>query len=237
MHDADTYEVNPEFNFEYWPFAIDSDWRRFVPDKQGSSFVTVRDLQSGEDLQQWSLRTLDMKLLYDEGRRLAVTTSDREIVVLDVESGAELGRLRGHTEKISSLAILPGHDRLVSGSDDRTIRLWDLQTMEEVSDLRGHADTVWALAVTRDGQTIFSGSGDFTIRRWDTRPVSELLAARQVYKAAAARLEPMIVALFKEQGDATRVADHVEADSTLSERERQIALQIVLKTSIARMAP
>ena len=192
LHDADTYEVHTEFDPKYRLISFDEKWRRIVTAQRTRQLVSVRDFHSQDVIHQWTLKTAGPKLLYDQGRKLAVPTLDLEIVVLDVESGDELGVLRGHTGIITSLAILPGHDRLVSGSRDRTIR------------------------------------------RWDTRPVRELLTARQIYEPAAARLKPIIGALFEELGDATQIADLVEADSSLTKHERQIALQLVLKTSILR---
>ncbi len=150
------------------------------------------------------------------------------------ESGDELAVLRGHSEKIQSMIELNDCDRLVSGAEDRTIRLWSLDTLEEVAELRGHRDAVHAIVATPDGRTLFSASGDYTIRRWGTRPPRDLLTALMEYEEIATRLAPHIAALFAQLDDATAAADSVEADETLSERERQIALQLVLRESVSR---
>ena len=138
-----------------------------------------------------------------------------------------------HLGQLTSLAVLPGEERLISGSEDRTIRLWDLRTMEEVMDLRGHLDTVSWLAVTPDGATIFSVADDYTLRSWDTRTPSELFAARQEYQRAARRLTPYITDLIRERGDPDAVARQIDADESISERDRQIALHLLIRRGLA----
>ncbi len=56
--------------------------------------------------------------LIKEGEMLAVGMRDRSIALLDNESGDEVAMLRGHSEKIQSMAELNKCERLVSGSDD-----------------------------------------------------------------------------------------------------------------------
>jgi WD40 repeat protein len=129
---------------------------------------------------------------------------------------------------------LPGEQRLVSSSDDRSIRLWDLKTMQEVIDLRGHRDTVFSAVSTADGETIFSGSGDYTLRRWGTRSVGQLAATRQEYDRIAGRLEAIVDEHLRAAEDSVSVAERVDADRTLSERERQIARQLLIGRTVHR---
>ena len=62
---------------------------------------------------------------------LAVGGSDNQIRVWNLESGSEVGVLKGHTGTVSSLAF--GHGVLVSGSFDTQVRIWQVnaeQTLE-----------------------------------------------------------------------------------------------------------
>lgn len=159
------------------------------------------------------------------------------VTVFDVTSGRRLATLRGHTDQVCSVAFLPDGTRLASGSKDRTIRLWDLDTFEEVTQLRGHLDRIADLVFTPDGSALFSCSPDYTVRMWDTRPLNVMLAARDEYESISARLTPHIRALFEQLGDASAVVEHVEADTALTPREREIANQLILRESIARQVP
>ncbi len=62
-------------------------------------------------------------------------------------------------------------------------------------------------------------------------------AARDEHDAITARLGPHIRALFQQLGDASAVVEHVEADATLTPREREIANQLILRDSLARREP
>jgi len=78
--------------------------------------------------------------------------------------------LRGHTGRISVLAITPDSDRLVTASPDGTARLWNLKTADPAQDsivLRGHDDEIWALQVSSDNHWLVTASDDTTARLWD----------------------------------------------------------------------
>src|SRR3984893_10836146 len=88
---------------------------------------------------------------------------------LDVETGAELAVLRGHTDKVNAVAVMPGGTRIVTGSDDGTARVWDAATGKELHVLRGHQKEVIAVAVTLDGSRILTAGGlsDNTVSIWN----------------------------------------------------------------------
>jgi WD40 repeat protein len=53
---------------------------------------------------------------------------DNTIRVWDVESGAEVACLMGHTGNVNSVAVSSDSRYVLSGSNDRTVRLWSMPT-------------------------------------------------------------------------------------------------------------
>ena len=85
----------------------------------------------------------------------------------EVEYGACLRTLEGHTDWVNAIALSSDGRRVVSGSRDKTIKLWNLDTGECLRTLLGHMDSVCAVAFSADSRRALSGSQDKTLRLWD----------------------------------------------------------------------
>lgn len=95
-----------------------------------------------------------------------------QIRLLDLNNkDAELTDLmKGHTNRLRSLAFDPSGKMLASAGDDTTIRLWDVETRKQIGDaMAGHTDTVFTVAFSPDGNRLVSGGGDTTVRLWDIK--------------------------------------------------------------------
>lgn len=79
----------------------------------------------------------------------------------------------GHTGLVTSIAIAPDGNLVVSGSLDGTVKIWDLATDRERVTLVGHAGPVWSVWVMDDGETIGSRSQDGTVKLWDVATGTE----------------------------------------------------------------
>jgi WD40 repeat protein len=66
--------------------------------------------------------------------------------------------LREHSGKISSVAISPDGQTLVSGCLDRTIKIWNVHTGELLRTLTGHSEDISSVAISPDGQFLASSS-------------------------------------------------------------------------------
>ncbi len=93
-------------------------------------------------------------------------SADQAIKVWDLPGQELVGTLTGHSGGVSSLAISPDGQTLVSGSADQTIKVWDLPGQELIETLTGHSGGVYSVAISPDGQTLASGSADQTIKIW-----------------------------------------------------------------------
>lgn len=91
---------------------------------------------------------------------------DRRIRLWDIRTNDCVKTMDGHESTVFSLALLPDHQRIATGSADKTIRLWDIGRGESTTVLHGHAGAVYALEVLPDTDTLISGSEDCSVRVW-----------------------------------------------------------------------
>jgi WD40 repeat protein len=104
--------------------------------------------------------------LSKDGSR-ALTAADQTVRVWQAQTGKTLYTCKGHTGKVTCLALATDGRRAVSGSEDKTLRVWDVQTGKERKRLTGHTDTVTSVALSSDGRYALSASADHSIRLWD----------------------------------------------------------------------
>jgi WD40 repeat protein len=128
--------------------ALSADGSRLasVPDgkhrhaENEANFLRVWRLADDQELQR--LRIPPGKTESDRASCLAISPDGRtaalgllgetEIRLLEVVSGQERGRLKGHKDTVLSLAFSPTGHLLVSGSEDNTAIVWDLEKMAGV---------------------------------------------------------------------------------------------------------
>ncbi|MEG3844275.1 WD40 repeat domain-containing protein [Microcoleus sp. herbarium14] len=101
---------------------------------------------------------------------ILVGGSWQKIWVWDLQTGAIIRSIEGHSHWVLSVAISPDGNTLVSGSADKNIKVWNLKTgqlIHTLIDLSWYSSWVTAVAITPDGKTIVSGSTTKTIKIWD----------------------------------------------------------------------
>jgi F-box/WD-40 domain protein MET30 len=88
---------------------------------------------------------------------------DHTIRVWNMDTGAQIRCMRGHTRAIRALQF--DEFKLITGSMDRTLRVWNWRTGECIRTLEGHSEGVITLAY--DAHVLVSGSVDTTICVWN----------------------------------------------------------------------
>lgn len=157
--------------------AVTPDGRRAISAAQG----TLRDILRGSGAPSagpWKVVSTPAgprKVFMHEDHHLEKPVG--MLRVWDLESGAALRSLVGHTGTVTALASLP-RGRAVSASNDGTLRVWELESGETLHVLAGHARRVGRLVVIGEGHQALSGSDDGTIRKWDLDSGRELALFR-----------------------------------------------------------
>ncbi len=105
--------------------------------------------------------------IFDELLSFFNGSTENTLKVWNLETGAELFTLPGHSESVNALIATPDGKQVISGSSDKTLKVWNLETGVELFTLTGHSNWVNAVAVTPDGKQVISGSSDKTLKVWN----------------------------------------------------------------------
>ncbi|MEA5467467.1 CHAT domain-containing protein [Spirulina sp. 06S082] len=101
-----------------------------------------------------------------DGKILAAN-DNQDIKLWNLETGQEMIKLIGHSDKVTCIAFHPQDARiLASCSYDKTIKIWRVDTGKSIFTLSEHIDEVYAIAFSSDGQILASGGKDNTIQLW-----------------------------------------------------------------------
>lgn len=87
-----------------------------------------------------------------------------DISVWDISRMVVIRVLKGHTDTVPELLIVPSMDAIFSASLDLTIKMWDLSNGSNRGTLRGHKKGVYALAFIPGQRYIVSAGFDHEVK-------------------------------------------------------------------------
>jgi WD40 repeat protein len=105
----------------------------------------------GDGFAGWALA------LSRDGKRVVAGGTDRTARVWDLETGAEIQKLAGHTDAVWGAALTADGKTAITGGRDRAIIVWDVAKGKEVRSFKGVRDRVRALALSPDEKIIAAG--------------------------------------------------------------------------------
>ncbi|MCH8828195.1 MAG: WD40 repeat domain-containing protein [Planctomycetes bacterium] len=104
-------------------------------------------------------------------KRLAVTSQNKTVRIVETATGKVLSTLQGHTDQVLCSSFSPDGKTLATSGYDKTIRLWNLATGKTRAILRGHDGRVTCVHFTPDGRKLVSGQfskvASRSLRIWD----------------------------------------------------------------------
>jgi WD40 repeat protein len=78
--------------------------------------------------------------------KILAANDNQDIKLWDVETGREIAKLSGHSDKVTCVAFNPMNGRiLASCSYDKTIKIWDLDSKRCLETLSAHRDAVYTV--------------------------------------------------------------------------------------------
>jgi WD40 repeat protein len=105
--------------------------------------------------------------LTPDGKHAVSASNDFTLRIWELNTGASLGVLRGHSDVVRNVCITPDGTRAVSASLDKTVRVWDLDTCRELHSPFDHPAEAFGLNLSHDGRIAVSACNDDALRVWD----------------------------------------------------------------------
>ena len=130
--------------------------------------VKIWDIETGQCTNTISNGAVSALAITADARRAFLGRAvGGSISVWDIESNRHIVDLEEHTSSISSIAVTPDGQKVVSASYDNTLRVWDTEASRCIGILEGHTAWISSVSITPDGGIAVSVSGDGTLRVWD----------------------------------------------------------------------
>lgn len=118
--------------------------------------------------------------------RIISTGEDKLIRVFDLDTGADLFTLEGHTEYVLQLSVLESASQLVSASYDRSIKIWNLITKEEIRMIKQDR-SLFDIAVNIEAVSIASTSSN-EINVWNIGGETKLDKVLRIHKRTVTKV-------------------------------------------------
>ncbi|MCI0702672.1 MAG: hypothetical protein L0241_16450 [Planctomycetia bacterium] len=109
------------------------------------------------------------------GRELVVAI-DGKTFVIDLIAGKELGRLEGHADTPTAVAVSADGTRIATADEYGLVRLWDAKTPRPLNEALGHRAPVEYAQLSPNGKLLLTWGYDRTVRLWDLATGKELRA-------------------------------------------------------------
>jgi WD40 repeat protein/serine/threonine protein kinase len=178
-----------------WSAAYSPDGKTLVTSGSGGTLIRwdVAQLPGGARLLGGVFSPANAVAFSPDSQYFATAHQDGNIA-LRAPSGELWTVLRGHTDRVHSLAFSPDGKLLASGSCDKTAKIWDVVTHRELRAISVERDHVSAVAFSPDGKLLATGTGDWRtkhtgeVRLWDPksgRLIAPLLDTRRDVTALA----------------------------------------------------
>lgn len=136
-----------------------------------------------------------------DGRYLLGAGADSILHIWDIQAGAEIRGLRGHTDWVTAAAFRPDGLALASVGADKVARLFDLSRHESETS-GGHSLPIRGLALNPAGTRAATASEDRTVKIWDLasgREIATLSGAADALNAVSFVDPNTVVAAGDEQ--------------------------------------
>jgi len=148
--------------------AFSSDGKRLVSCSEYGPAIKIWDVMTGT--QQTTITSTNHEVssvLFGPDDQHIIAGAGHHIELWSINPVELTRKFSGHRGYVSSIALDPDGQSIVSGNYDQTMRIWNIKTGEETMTLRDHASDIQTVAISPDGAVIASGGYDNRVKLWD----------------------------------------------------------------------
>ncbi|CAG8465066.1 6401_t:CDS:10 [Gigaspora rosea] len=98
---------------------------------------------------------------------LLITTVGDSIEVTDLHNGNKVLHLSGDTELITTFAVTPDGNHIVTSSRSLVIKIWDFKTGQIKKSFKAHEAPIIVMDIDPTSSLVATGSADSTVKVWD----------------------------------------------------------------------
>jgi WD40 repeat protein len=132
--------------------------------------VRIWDTETGKFIKPVILKEMNGYVnafcFYPE-RKIALSGSGSQMKLWNIDTGARVHLLDGHTSSIYCISFSKDGKYALSGAWDRNVILWDLEAGEYIRILKGHSHWVNAVSFSPDGRLAISSGADRSMIVWN----------------------------------------------------------------------
>ena len=169
--------------FEIWGMALSPDWKSVVAGGENGA-AELWDVEAAEMIFSYSYHedTVSGIAFNPDGSRLAITSEDGQITILDFAASLAAGEGQpvatfetANETQLVNARFSNDSTRLVLGFTDNDLELWNLDdTSQPLFILKGHTEWTTDFAFHPDDTYLATGGGDSTAKVWDLKTGEEL---------------------------------------------------------------
>ena len=139
--------------------------------------VALWDITTGQARTILKESGVEKILFSPDGARLAMVPNNAAVEFWNMQTIAQVSRIRGHAAGVLGVCFSPDGLRFATASRDGTARVWDVNSGLPLTPPLRHGAGVTSVAFFPDGLRLFTTSHDGTARVWEAPVVPDQVPA------------------------------------------------------------